>query len=502
MLKWFQKHLQGELRQAAFKQGFWATLIQVVEAARGFLIVPLAVYYIGLGGYGLWLTTYGFLQALTMLDLGLTGPFQRAMANAYARDDKKEFSKILSVGLMIAGTMSSIILFIGLIMIYVAQQHFPRQTAELPMAMSAFLAASVASSLSIINTFLRASGSAQLKPTAVMLPMLMFRLLGISLTVVLFVLGIGALAIGSGLLFAEFGILMAYLWMTARDGEVAIRIPSFAELNPWLEIAKITFLSRMLGGASERLETTIIGMLISVEMASIFSIGKKLATFIDQILHTMWASLMSPLTNFAAHNDKTATARKFSWTYGMMFRASLSMYVGYLFINAWFIKYWIGEQVLPDKDLYLLIGLSMASTFIFDVLNETIMLLNQPTTAGKQYMAVAALRLLCMAALGWQWGVNGMVGGIFCANLFGITFAGQQVKNHLRRISDSRNISKIALYIMALALLTLIGWNFGGLDTTTSIVPTILVLIFVALHYGVMEWLDQRALNAAGPHDL
>lgn len=497
MLKSIQRNLRGERRQAAFRLASWATLIQVVEAGRGFVIVPLAVHYVGLGGYGLWLTIYGLLQALTLLDLGLTGPFQRAMADAHARGDKERLGQTFSAGLLIAALMSSLILAIGLIAIYAARLYFAEQLTELPMAMAAFLMAAAASSLSIINTFLRASGTAQLKPTAVMRPMLVFRVLGLGFSVVLFALGTGVFAIGSGLLLAELGILATYLWITARGGEVALRMPSFVQLHPWLGIAKITFLSRIVGGASERLEPTIIGMLISVEMASIFAISKKLATFIDQILHTVWASVMSPLTNFAAHHDDKVTARKFSWIFGVMFRASLAMYVGFLFVNAWFIKYWIGEQALADADLYLLIALSMASIFIFDVLNETIMLLNRPTTAAKQYMTIAALRLLCMGALGWNWGVNGIVGGVLCANLLGIALAGWRVKNHLQGLGVNRDMFRTVWYLLALAVLSLIGWQYGGLGTATMIAPTVAGLMVLMLLYGTVEWLNYRVSNAA-----
>lgn len=495
MLSWIQRHLQGERRQAAFRQGIWATLIQIVEAGRGLLIVPLAVHYVGLGGYGLWLTVYGLLQASTLLDLGLTGPFQRAMADAHARGDKEEFSKILSVGLLIAGVMSGVILVIGLIAIYAAQLHFAKQLAELPMAAAAFVMAAAAASLSIINTFLRANGVAQLRPMTVMQPMLACRLLGLGVTVALFLLGSGVLAIGGGLLFAELGILAAYLWMTLKRGESTLKMPLFAQVRPWLGIAKITFLSRMIGGASERLEPTIIGMLISVEMASVFAISKKLATFIDQILHTVWASVMSPLTNFAAHHDEKVTAGKFSWTFGVMFRACLSMYVGYLFANTWFIKYWVGEQVLVNSDIYLLIALSMTSSFIFDVLNETIMLLNQPTTAAKQYMVVATLRLVFMAALGWRWGVSGIVGGVFCANLFGIALAGKRITSRLLGRGDSRDMLMTAGYLFALALLVLSSRHYWELAPAQSIAPAGIGLMILALLYCVTEWLGHRGIN-------
>jgi len=492
MMNWIQKHLRGERRQAAFKQGWWATLIQVVEAGRGLLIVPLAVHYIGLRGYGLWLTIYGILQALTLLDLGLTGPFQRDMAIEYAKRGKADLGKILSLGIIIAGVMSSVILSIGLIVIFGAQLYFASQIAELPFATIAFLMAAFASSLSIINTFLRASGSARLKPTSVMMPMLGFKLLSIVITFGLFLMGMGVLAISGGILFAEVGILVTYLWMTVRDGLITLQIPSFAQLRPWLVIAKSTFLSRMLGGASERLETTIIGMMISLEMASIFAISKKLATFIDQILHTGWSSVMSPLINFAEHHDKNETAKKFSWIFGVIFRASLSMYVGYLFVNVWFIKYWVGKQALADEYLYLLIALSMVSIVIFDVLNETIMLLNQPITAAKQFMVVAVLRLMCMATLGWHWGVNGMVGGVFCANLFGIALAWKRVKNQLQGLTYNSDLSTTGWSLFALILLVLAGYQFGVLGTVLEIGPTVFFLAILALLYVTMEWLNQR----------
>lgn len=420
---------RGERRQSVLKQSVWAILYQIVEAVRGLLVVPFAIHYVGLGGYGLWVTVYGLIQASTVFDLGLTGPFQKSMANAYARNCHNEFNQTLLIGIIMVSIMASIVLLIGLIGTLAARWWLEVQFIATPSAFPACIMAAIASALSIVNTFLRASGTAQLKPGKVLKPMLFFKLVGLGLTILFFTAGMGVAAISAGLLIAEVCILLIYMQLLQK-WKTRLFIPSRQEFTPWFDIARITFFSRFMGGISERLEPTIIGVLISVELASVYSIGKKLATFIDQILHTIWAAMMAPLANYAAERSQHVVARKFIITYTVLFGLCLVMYIGYLFVNSWFIHIWVGSKASAGLDLYILIALALASTLVFDVFNETFILLDKPKKSAAQYLLIAIGRLAFMSLLGYLFGINGIVSGIFCANFLGSILSGAQVMRH------------------------------------------------------------------------
>jgi hypothetical protein len=102
-----------------------------------------------------------------------------------------------------------------------------------------------------------------------------------------------------------------------------------------------------------------------------------------------------------------------------------------------------------------------------------------------------------MAVFGWYWGVNGIVGGVLCANLLGMALAGREVNNHLQGLGDNRDISMTAWHLLALALLCLLGWQYGGLGTSDMFFSTVVGLLGLTLQYCVVEWLNYKAGNVA-----
>ena len=182
---------------------------------------------------------------------------------------------------------------------------------------------------------------------------------------------------------------------------------------------------------SDRLEPTIIGLLIGVEMASIYTIGKKLAVFIDQMLHTVWAALMGPLTHYLAQNSPDNARIKVIQIYTYLFGGCLISYAGYLLVNSTLIYFWIGPHAIYGFYLYFLIAMAAASIFIFDVVNSTVIIVDRPRLAAIQYLGIAGVRLILMPLFGFFLGINGIIWDAIVSNGLGILISGRSMERTL-----------------------------------------------------------------------
>lgn len=481
--------LGGERRRAAILQSFWSNGAQFVEALKGFIVIPLAIHYSGVSGFGWWVTIMGIIQVFAMLDLGLVGPLQRGMAHAHARGDGDEFSRVFVAGVSIVALVAAIIFVLGLALTLSVRFLFGMDAASVEGIHLGLLFATTGAAIAIVNTLIRATGVSRLHPTSVLIPMLVFRVVGLGTTVILFIQGAGVAAIGAGQALTEVGILVYYV-ILVRRWRVISAIPSRRDYSKWFRIARLTFFARVAGGASERLEPTLIGLFVSVELASLYTLSKKAGAFLDRLLHSFWASIMAPLTNFSAQNGADARQQKYAWAYGALARTGITMYVLYVIISPWFISVWVGDEFIAGYELYVLIALALLSTLVYDVLNETFVLMDEPRAAAKQTIVVSALRLGGMYLLGTQFGILGMVSGVIVANLSMSVFIGARV--HLRFHHFRSPPDMIATGVLFATLFVLTGVHIAGASPDPSVAPgfgsVVAWSVAALVCTGVVEW--------------
>ena len=58
----FQKFLSSSRRRATLSQSLLSNFAQIIDAAYGFVVIPLSITYVGLDTYGWWLISFGIIQ--------------------------------------------------------------------------------------------------------------------------------------------------------------------------------------------------------------------------------------------------------------------------------------------------------------------------------------------------------------------------------------------------------------------------------------------------------
>src|SRR5579863_7767775 len=112
---------QSNLTVTVGKNTFYGILATLFQVGTRFVTVPIIIYHLGLGGYGIWsiITTAGVY--LRFGSTGIKGAFQKYVAEATGDGDYEKASKLLSTGTAVMATLS----FAGLIPVAI----FSRQLA-------------------------------------------------------------------------------------------------------------------------------------------------------------------------------------------------------------------------------------------------------------------------------------------------------------------------------------------------------------------------------------
>jgi O-antigen/teichoic acid export membrane protein len=87
-----------------------STSAKIITIATAFITVPLTLNYLGAERYGLWMTISSVIAMMVFADLGVGNGLMNAVAEAYARDDRKAIRDHLSNAIVILSVLAVAIL--------------------------------------------------------------------------------------------------------------------------------------------------------------------------------------------------------------------------------------------------------------------------------------------------------------------------------------------------------------------------------------------------------
>ena len=69
---------------------------KVISIVFSLSLVPLLLNYLGVEGYGIWLTIYAFVGWLNMFDFGLGNGLKLKLTEAFSKKRNKDIIKLIS----------------------------------------------------------------------------------------------------------------------------------------------------------------------------------------------------------------------------------------------------------------------------------------------------------------------------------------------------------------------------------------------------------------------
>jgi hypothetical protein len=450
----FQKFLSSSRRRATLSQSLLSNFAQIIDAAYGFVVIPLSITYVGLDTYGWWLISFGIIQVFMLMDGGLSSAFQSRLTHAFSIDDSYSVNKTLSINVFFSVCVAVILAVIATAYSYFTVYIFGAEFSSVPGIQFGLILSAIAGSLAIVNANLGVIGTASLKPRIIFIPSIFARIIGLLFTVFLFFLECGIISIPIGALVTE-AISLGNCIYQLKIIKFKFIKPDTKALSEWGSILRITFIARFSGGLYTGLEPTLVGYFASPAASAVYVTCKKPATLLAKIFFSLWASLVSPLISYSATDGFKSVSIYLSYIYALFLRLIVTGFFFYIILNDHFLRVWVGPLMFADKYLYMLIAALLITGFIFDVINESFLIVNLPKTVAANFIAASASRLMLSIAAAFYFGLYGLLFGVILANLITSYFIWvnlcKKLEGHLSLTSLFFNLGNFLVYIAVIA---------------------------------------------------
>ncbi len=409
--------IAGKRRLALFKQGIFSNFLQIIDAMHAFIVIPLAINYVGLEGFGWWLTSYGIIQFLLLMDGGLSSVFQSRLTKAFASDDYLSSYRILSVILVFSIGVAVLLFLISIPYIFLAKYFWGVEFLNVSGIEMALLFSVFAGVIAIINGNVGIIGSASLNPQIIFIPAIISRIIGLVTTVLFFYFDFGILSIAMGTLTAEIIILSNGIYRINKIGFKYIHT-DWESWGEWRKLLYVTFLARLSGGVYNGLEPTLIGYFVGPTYSAVYITCKKPATLLIKIFYSLWASSLSPLISYMATHSYDKVVLKLSYFYALVLRLSFVAFFFYIILNDYFLRFWVGPLDNANWRLFAIISFLLVSELVFNVVNESFYIVNLPNSVAFNFILVLFVRLSLAIPAAFIFGFYGLLIGVAISNLF------------------------------------------------------------------------------------
>jgi len=410
-------------RKAAKIQAGGGYILQVITVVRGLLLIPLYISFIGDRLYGLWLASGGVLVWLTMLDLGLSRGLNQRIASHYGKKDYRKIGNFFINGLLIYGGVALLFLFIGYVISFPMPGWLKANISEASILRSCFQLAVIAGLMKILNDVLRGFATSMLRPLFPLLSMIIWTVLGLVTTVFLLFKDVGLWSIPAGHLVTQGGLIIcnsgyAFVLLKKLGGRFRIRKTILEDL---MKLTPSLFGSRLGKSLVKSVEPTLITIILYPELATAFTVTRRVADFVSQGLHTI---IGSSFPGFA-HLMGEGNIKKYAVIVRLIMSAILfGGFIGfgtYIVGNGPFLKLWIGKKFYLGQVITVLIATGIMIQVIQDSLWEILVGAGDIIFSSYLILAESVARVLAMVTLIYLIGIYGApLGMIITCSVFAI----------------------------------------------------------------------------------
>src|SRR3990172_5732303 len=103
-------------RQELVSNMAWNWAGTLAEAATGFVLAPLLLWFLGEHDYGLWILLGSIATYIGLLDLGVRGSVGRYVAFYRAQGDRNAVSSVVRVGLVLSTAAAVVVLLLRIVL--------------------------------------------------------------------------------------------------------------------------------------------------------------------------------------------------------------------------------------------------------------------------------------------------------------------------------------------------------------------------------------------------
>jgi O-antigen/teichoic acid export membrane protein len=355
-------------------------LARFINVATGLVTVPIALNYLGVQGFGIWMTVTSFVAFLGFTDLGLGVGLQNALSKCHGEEDLESPRSCISTAyalMVVASVFLVLFAFLAIPLMPVSQLVKVESSGEsevlLPLIQGVVVIFALGLPLGLIQQVL--IGYQQGYMAGLLLLVGRILAFGCVMGGVWFKQSILFLVYSFvGIPFVVMLLYSLYYFYTKKPHRPSIqcvsigKVKHLANAGIWIFLAQLSFSAKM------NVPIFIISSSIGVLAVSQFTITQKLlglsTMMISMALHPLW-----PAYGEAYHRgDKQWVCYTYFRSLKAVLLVSIPFFFAIAFFGRWIIQLWVNDPaVVPAQSLLLacnvwmvLIGLNIACAMLLN----------------------------------------------------------------------------------------------------------------------------------------
>lgn len=399
-------------RKKSFKilvVGNW--FVRFLQIGNNLLLIPLIIAKIGPDQYGYWLASGGILAWASACDFGVVGIIKQRCSLCLGRLSIGKAVEYFQVGLLIYSILLLLLLVViyGLSFLLEPLLNLPAQ--EVTLFQQTFLLAGVAMALSVLKNIFAAYLHAAQKPIGDIVAAALGQLLNLALVVYLLICTpVGLWAIPIGMFANHFASVVVILYYAFKETPVLRTKPVFdsAILCDYFTVSPVLFVARLGSQLTAKIEPTLIVMFLTPELATMFTIAKRLIEVMMGFANSVRGGLIAGFSHFFGEKGTGATVdlldRILQMTLGMSFAIALV----YIATNRYFVELWVGPELYIGTLICVFMSLEALTKSVGDSMIHLVGALGEMRRSSVALLAESVIKVGLMFVLLPLLGVVGL----------------------------------------------------------------------------------------------
>ena len=379
--------------------------------------IPLALDYLGMERYGLWVTITSVIALLTFADLGIGNGLLNVLSKAYGENDRAAAQRYVASGFLILGAVAAVLLVVFTILYPLVPWPRLFNVASDIAAQEAGPATAVLAGCFAVNILLSVVQRVQMsfqEAYANHLWQGIGSILGLAGLLLVIHLKAGlpwlVLVMAGGPILAQLcngALLFGFRkpWLRPR-----IRNAAIADAQRIIKTGLLFFVLQLASVVAFQSDNIIIAQLLGADQVSQYAIPMKLFMFVPMLLGIGYLALW-PAYGESIARGETAWVRK-TLTASLIFGLGFSVpFAGILiWIGKDVLHLWVGGSIMPSVMLFAGLGLW---SVIYSLSMALAMVLNAYNVVRFQVVCATAMAITNIALSIYLIGIFGLPGAVF-----------------------------------------------------------------------------------------
>jgi len=476
-------------RHAFFVQLFGSYGKNSVSIARGLILIPLFLHFLGPRMYGLWLATGGFLMILKSFNLGLPELLTQRIASASGVGDEVKASKYAISGFYIFLAISALLFTIGLLI----APHFPSwmgaDDGENKSLSTAIVIGLFGVALHILFGAISSYARAVQRPTFPVVTETVMGALNIGLTVFLLYNGLGVLSIpiaGTACTGALLALNIIYCFHAFKLGKYLFAV-SADYMKDLFYHTPLVFLGRISKAVATQAEPTLITVFLGPETSVAYVASRKLLDILMQFLNSLTSSTFAGFSHLVSSGTSVQLQnvfKKLMFTFLFILLCGISVYYA---SNKLFVSLWLDKNQYAGQVITIALGIAFALIQTEFILGRILLAFGQVSWISLVTFIEVIIRLTLMTVFLNTYGLLGLpVAALISTCLFTILIGLRMAKSlQIKSFKPFEifrfAISAVIMLLVGLAIASFNGfsnwYSLGLLASLTAVISAVLFFI-------------------------